>query len=135
MLVRTALGAVCASALVAGTLAPAAVAAQGGGNDELKLRVCKYVDNGDDFDIDVWTDEERKSRNFEDEECKTWYLDYDRARFWLEEDIDEDEWDVSYKITGDAYKAKRKGEGYIKVWFDDDEDDPYVKVRVYNEER
>jgi hypothetical protein len=135
MLARTVLGAVCASALAAGVLAPTAASAGGGGGfDELEVRVCKYTDSNEEFDFRAWTDEERRRFSLEDDECKRVYLDYSRNRFWLREYIDEDEWRVRFRVRGD-YEDYETDEDRVKVWFDDNEDEPYLRINVYNYER
>lgn len=132
MLARTVLGALCASALAAGVLAPTAASA-GGGYDELRVRVCKYVDTDDEFDFRAWTDEERKYFSLYDDECKRLRLDYSRNWFWLREYVDTDQWDVRFRVRGD-YDYYRKYDDRVKVWFDDQEDEPYLRIYVYNEE-
>ncbi len=133
MLVRTALGAVCASALAAGVLAPVAASASGSRVDELRVRVCKYVDTEDEFDFKAWTDEERKRFTLEDGDCKTLRLDYSRNRFYLREYVDEEDWDVRFRVRGD-YDDYEADDSRLKVWFDDEEDEPYLRIKVYNEE-
>jgi hypothetical protein len=137
MLVRTAFGVVATSALLATSLAPAY--AHGGShhrqNDELRVKVCKYIDNHDDdeeFDIDVWTDEEDDSTTLGHRECDWFRLDYDNNKFWLDEDVNHRDWDTYYRVYGDAERAKAYRGGKLKVWFDDDEDHPYLRINVYN---
>jgi hypothetical protein len=135
MLVRTALGAVCASALVAGTMAPAAFASHSRPNDELRVKVCKYIYDGDrheEFDIDVWTDDDDDDTTLGHRDCDWFRLDYDDNKFYLDEDVDRRDWDTYFRVYGDAYKARAYYGGRLKVWFDDDEDRPYLRINVYN---
>jgi hypothetical protein len=140
MLVRTAFGAVATSALVAASLAPAYAGGYGGGGDngELRVKVCKYIyggDRGDEFDIKSWTDDESGRDDFGHRDCYRYRLDYDDNKFWLKEyDLDDydDDYRVYFKVGGDVDKARSYRNGHLKVWFDDHEDDPYLRVYVYN---
>jgi len=131
MLARTVLGAVCAAAMAAGALTPTAASA--GGFDELKVRVCKYTDSYEEFDFRARTDEESRRFSLEDDECKRVWLDYSRNRFRLREYVDEDEWRVRFRVRGD-YEDYETYDDRVKVWFDDEEDEPYLRINVYNRE-
>jgi len=140
MLVRTAFGVVATSALVAASLSPAyAGGGHGGGDDnELRVKVCKYISDGDrhdEFDIKSWTDEDSDRDDFGHRDCYRYTFEYDDNKFWLKEyDLDDydDDYDVYFKIRGDVDKARSPRNGKLKVWFDDDKDDPYLRVWVYN---
>lgn len=131
MLVRTVLGAVGAAAMAAGALTP--VAASAGGFDELEVRVCKYTDSNEEFDFRARTDEESRRFSLEDDECKRVFLDYSDNRFRLREYVDEDEFRVRFRVRGD-YEDYETDEDRVKVWFDDQEDEPYLRISVYNYE-
>ncbi len=134
MLVRNALGVVCASVLVTAGYAPAY--ASGDENDsELTVEVCKEVKNGDEdkeFHIDVSTDEDDDEADLADGDCETFTLTFDDNKFVLEEDVDDD-WDVDFEVSGDDEETW-SDDGELKVRFDEDEDEPSLEITVVNEE-
>ncbi len=145
MFVRTALGIVGASALAAGSMAPA-VAHGDHESDKVKVVVCKKVkddDNhhnhkwskdDDEFDVDLWTDKDSDDTTLEDRECDRFKLEFKRNKLFLEEDVDEDEWDVDFKVFGDDEKVRERG-NKLRVRFDDDEDHPKLVIVIVNEKK
>jgi len=143
------MGLICASALVATGLAPAVASGDRDHNDELKVLVCKNVKDrhkdddghkGDDdrkgkkdeeFRIGVWTDRESGRAKLGDDECKKFKLDFKRNKFFLNERVDEDKWDVRFKVRGDDEKTVIKG-SWLKVRFGDHQDHPRLKITVIN---
>ncbi len=131
MLVRAALGAACAAALAASAFAPAVAAAQGEG-DELRVRVCKDTDSDEEFDFEAWTDSEDREFSLEDGDCRRLRFDFDRNRFWLEE-LDAEDFDVRFRVRGDDERVRVRDER-VRVTFDDEEDEPSLRITVFNEE-
>jgi len=131
MLVRTALGLLSASAMVAGTVPPAMA---GGGDGELWVRVFKEVDDGDhEFRIRLWTDEESRRVFLEDGECARVRLDFSDNRLRVREFVDEDDWDVRFRVRGDV-EGTREDSTSVRIRFDDERDEPRLRIRVINEE-
>lgn len=140
MFARTALGAFCATALVAGGVSPTMASDwdKDKNHDELKVTVCKKVkdrgkDDGDHdkrFDFEAWTDKDETDFRLGDDDCKKFHLDFDDNKFKLEEDWEKD-YDVDFKVRGDDEEVKyRKGKLWVK--FDDSEDKPHLKITVTN---
>ena len=137
MLVRTALGAFCAMALVTSGLSPA-MAHEADDDDVLKVTVCKKVkDNHDDrrskdkeFDFEAWTDDDEKSFSLEDGDCKKFEFDFDDNKFSLEEDREKG-YDVDFRVNGHDEKTTTTKDK-VKVVFDDDKDKPRLRIKVIN---
>jgi hypothetical protein len=127
-LVRTMFCALGASTLVlGGTTAPASATGDHN-NDEVDVRVCVRIDNGDsdEVDITVSTDSEDDHATIEDGDCETFTLEFDRNRLEVEADTNDD---VRFRVFGDDVRSRSR-DGVLRVTFDDDEDNPFVGVRV-----
>jgi hypothetical protein len=142
MSARTAAGVLCASALVAGGLVPTTAYAKsqdGAKNDggEAHIKVCKYYEEDEDqwFYFKSWTEDHYDTYNFKlrDHKCKSYYIEYDQDEshyYYLKERYSHD-YQTSYEVYGDYEDSWDNGHGKFKVEFNDD-DNPYVKIRVYN---
>ncbi len=144
MSARTALSILGATALVAGTMSPAVAARGHDDNDKVRVTVCKKVKDDDhnhkwskdddEFDVDLWTDKDSDDTTLEDRECDRVKLEFKRNKLFLEEDVDEDEWDVDFKVFGD-YEKVRERDNKLRVRFDDDEDHPKLVIVIVNEKK
>jgi hypothetical protein len=138
MSARTAVGAFCVSALVAGGLVPATAFAKSQPNvensDEVRVRVCKVVESGDDdyrFRFRAWTQGHEDSYRFwlRDHHCRWFTLDYDRPYLYLWE-RNSDDYDVRFRVRGDYEWYQRYDDDRLKVKFEDD--DPTLRIWVFN---
>ena len=136
MLIRTALGALSASALVvAGVSSPAAAHDKDDDSDKVSVIVCKHFEDGndDEFDLAVSTDEDDDDTTLEDGQCETFELKFDDNLITVEEDVDEDDWDVTFTAFGDVEDTDENATE-VEIEFDEDVDDAEVVVIVENEE-
>jgi hypothetical protein len=128
-LVRTMFCALGASTLVlGGTTAPGS--ATGDHNDdEVDVRVCVRIDDGhnDEVDITVSTDTDDDEATIEDGDCETFTLEFDHNRLEVEADTNDD---VQFRVFGHDVERWQIRHGVLRVTFDDDDDTPFVGVRV-----
>jgi hypothetical protein len=158
MIVRTIFGTLATTALVLGGTTTPVNATSGHHdhhNDEVKLRVCAFFDDhhhGDDSDraghhgddeglvnIFARTDEDRKFAQLGDHECAWFELDFDDNWLRVGAFPKRDQWhhkrSVEYQAFGDVENAFVTPRNWLKVWFDDDEHDPFVGVNVFVSDR
>lgn len=141
MFARTAVGIVCASALVTAGAAPAMAAPQDRNRHALEVTVCKQVrDRGHDhdhdrnrrFDIQVRTDRDSTDFRLRDHECRSISLDFRRNSFSLEESRNRGD-SVDFRVHGDVQRSESR-DNQLRVRFDDHQNRPRVFVMVTNRE-
>jgi Ni/Co efflux regulator RcnB len=143
MFARTAVGIVCASALVTAGAAPAMAAQQDRNRHALEVTVCKQVrDRGHDhdhdhdrnrrFDIQVRTDRDSTDFRLRDHECRSMSLDFRRNSFSLEESRNRGD-SVDFRVHGDVEQSESR-DHQLRVRFDDHQNRPRVFVMVTNRE-
>jgi hypothetical protein len=143
MFARTAVGIVCASALVTAGAAPAMAAQQDRNRHALEVTVCKQVrDRGHDhdhdhdrnrrFDIQVRTDRDSTDFRLRDHECRSMSLDFRRNSFSLEESRNRGD-SVDFRVHGDVEQSE-SCDHQLRVRFDDHQNRPRVFVMVTNRE-
>ena len=141
MFARTAVGIVCASALVTAGAAPAMAAQQDRNRHALEVTVCKQVrDRGHDhdhdrnrrFDIQVRTDRDSTDFRLRDHECRSMSLDFRRNSFSLEESRNRGD-SVDFRVHGDVEQSESR-DNQLRVRFDDHQNRPRVFVMVTNRE-
>jgi hypothetical protein len=139
MLVRTALGLICASAIVTGSLGPAAA---GAGSNDLDVRICKQVEShgrmvNEFFVFQTQTRRDSKQVRLENTECERFKLDFRKSQnvFALVEVVDKDRWSTKFSVRGDVEKTEIIAGVYpaVRVEFDTSEADPRLRIDVTNE--
>lgn len=144
MLVRSALGMFCATALVTAAAAPAALASDRGNDrsqDNLRVTVCKQVHNRDGngpdrhnrdrrFDFDARTDRDHQSFRLRDNQCERFHLRFNDNRFSLEENNTRG-YNVRFRVRGDD-RDTRSRDGRLWVRFDDRTFRPSLWIMVIN---
>lgn len=139
MLVRTGLGLICASAMIAGSLGPAAA---GAGSNDLDVRICKQVESHGRMVNEFFAFQSQASRGskqfrLESTECERFKLDFRKSRnvFTLLEVVDKDRWSTKFSVRGDVEKTEIVEGVYpaLKVEFDASEADPRLRIDVTNE--
>jgi hypothetical protein len=157
MIVRTIFGTLATTALVLGGTTTPVNATSGHHdhhNDEVKLKVCAFFDDhhhhdgdsdrtghhGDDeglVNIYARTDEDRQFAQLGDHECAWFELKFDDN--WLRVGAfpkrDGHHRTVHYKAFGDVENSFVTPRNWLKVWFDDEEHDPFVGVGVLVSDR
>lgn len=142
MFARTAVGIVCASALVTAGAAPA-MAQQDRNRHALEVTVCKQVrDRGHDHDRDrnrrfefqVRTDRDSADFRLRDHQCRSISLDFRRNSFSLEESRNRGD-SVDFRVHGDVQRSESH-DNQLRVRFDENRQNrPRVFVMVTNTER
>ena len=140
MFARTAVGIVCASALVTAGAAPAMAAQQDRNRHALEVTVCKQVRDRHDhdrdrnrrFDIQVRTDRDSTDFRLRDHECRSISLDFRRNSFSLEESRNRGD-SVDFRVHGDVEQSE-SCDHQLRVRFDDHQNRPRVFVMVTNRE-
>ena len=138
MFARTAVGIVCASALVTAGAAPAMAAQQDRNRHALEVTVCKQVRDRHDrdrnrrFDIQVRTDRDSTDFRLRDHECRSMSLDFRRNSFSLEESRNRGD-SVDFRVHGDVEQSE-SCDHQLRVRFDDHQNRPRVFVMVTNRE-
>jgi hypothetical protein len=165
MIVRTIFGTLATTALALGGTAAPVNATSGHHDhhdDEVKLKVCAFFkdddhhhgdddhngddraghhDDGDEGVVNIYarTDEERKFAQLSDRECAWFELEFDDNWLRVGAFPQRDQWHhkrtVQYKAFGDVENAYVTPRNWLKVWFDDDEHDPFVGVGVLVSDR
>lgn len=157
MIVRTIFGALATTALVLGGTTTPVNATSGHHDhhkDEVKLKVCAFFlddhhhhgDDGhadrtghhDDHDglVNIYarTDEDRQFAQLSSRECAWFELEFDDNWLRVGAFPKRDKWHhkktVLYKTYGDVENSFVTPRNWLKVWFDDDEHDPFVGVNV-----
>ena len=145
MFARTAVGIVCASALVTAGAAPAMAAQQGRdrNHDQLKVTVCKHVrdrghDQGGDnhnrkFEFEARTDRDSTDFRLRDHECKSISLDFRRNWFSLEESRNRGS-SVDFRVGGDDERSWSR-DNQLWVRFDGNHQNrPRLWITVINQD-
>jgi hypothetical protein len=164
MIVRTIFGALATTALVLGGTTTPVNATSGHHdhhNDEVKLKVCAFFDHhhhdgGDDdghadrtghhgsdeglVNIYARTDEDRQFAQLSDHECAWFELRFDDNWLRVGAFPKRDKWGhkgiAHYgKPYGDVENSFVTPRNWLKVWFDDEEHDPFVGVNVFISDR
>lgn len=142
MFAPTAVGIVCASALVTAGAAPATAAQQDRNHHALEVTVCKQVrdrghgHDGDDrsrrFELQARTDRDSVDFRLRDHECTSFSLDFRRSSFTLEESQTRDDV-VDFRAHGDVERSESH-DNQLRVRFDTHQGRPRVFVMVTNRE-
>ena len=163
MIVRTIFGALATTALVLGGTTTPVNATSGHHdhhNDEVKLKVCAFFDHhhhdgGDDGHADrtghheddeglvniyARTDEDRQFAQLSDHECAWFELQFDDNWLRVGAFPKRDKWGhkgiAHYgRPYGDVENSFVTPRNWLKVWFDDEEHDPFVGVNVFISDR
>lgn len=141
MFARTAVGVVCASALVTAGAAPAMAAQQDWNHGTLSVTVCKQVrdrghDNGGDnrnrrFEFEARTDRDSADFRLRNHECRSISLDFRRNWFSLEEFRNRGS-SVDFRVGGDEQRSWSR-DNRLWVRFDDNhQNSPHLWIMVIN---
>ena len=143
MLVRSALGMFCATALVTAAAAPAVASDRGSDRnirDTLRVTVCKQVHNRDGghdgrnrdrrFVFDARTDRDHESFRLGDNDCRRFDLRFNDNRFTLDEQRPRG-YDVRFRVRGDDQRTRSR-DGRLWVQFDDRGFNPRLFIMVIN---